>query len=104
MSSLRHDSACADLPVIILSGRALPADVEAGRALGATHLTKPFSPEALVEVGVRPTVIDEGSLAGGQIYRRQPANFGRPHETLYGYDAEKARALHDAFEVGSTKS
>lgn len=57
------------------------------------------SAEVLVAAGVRPTVIDEGMLAGGQIYRRQPANFGRPHETLYGYDAEKARRLHEAFDA-----
>ena len=40
---LRADLVCADLPVILLSGRALPADVEAGRTLRATYLTKPVS-------------------------------------------------------------
>ncbi|TVV73122.1 FAD/NAD(P)-binding oxidoreductase [Sphingomonas solaris] len=59
--------------------------------------------ETLVAAGLRPMVIDEGMLSGGQIYRRQPANFGRPHETLYGYDAEKARSLHDAFEAIRTQ-
>jgi NADPH-dependent 2,4-dienoyl-CoA reductase/sulfur reductase-like enzyme len=55
--------------------------------------------EALVAAGLRPIVIDEGQLSGGQIYRRQPANFTRRHEALYGADAGKARALHDAFDT-----
>ena len=55
--------------------------------------------EALVVAGLRPIVIDEGQRSGGQIYRRQPANFTRRHEALYGADAGKARALHDAFDT-----
>ena len=38
--------------------------------------------EALVEAGLRPTVIDEGRRDGGQIYRRQPEGFSRSYETL----------------------
>ena len=49
VASLREDLARADLPVILLSGRALPADVEAGRSLQATYLTKPVSLAALTE-------------------------------------------------------
>lgn len=41
LARLREDPSCADLPVIFLSGRVEPADIEAGRALGATYLTKP---------------------------------------------------------------
>lgn len=38
----------ADLPVILLTARALEADVEAGAAAGANaYLTKPFSPQDL---------------------------------------------------------
>ena len=33
---------------------------------------------ALVEAGVRPIVVNEGSRDGGQIYRRQPDGFTRP--------------------------
>ena len=43
VGSLRADPACAELPVIFLSGRALPGDVEAGRAMGGAYLTKPFT-------------------------------------------------------------
>src|SRR4051812_13475707 len=45
---------------------------------------------ALVEAGIRPIVIDEGSRDGGQIYRRQPAGFTRPYQKLYGSEAAKA--------------
>jgi CheY-like chemotaxis protein len=47
VSSLREDPESADLPVVFLSGRALPGDVAAGEALGASYLTKPASLEAL---------------------------------------------------------
>lgn len=55
--------------------------------------------EALVAAGLRPIVIDEGPLSGGQIYRRQPTNFTRKYEALYGADADKAHALHNAFDT-----
>lgn len=37
-----------DLPAIFLSARVQPEDIEAGRALGAAYLTKPFSGVALL--------------------------------------------------------
>jgi NADPH-dependent 2,4-dienoyl-CoA reductase/sulfur reductase-like enzyme len=43
-------------------------------------------------------VIDEAQRAGGQIYRRQPENFTRSPKKLYGFDASKAVAVHDAFD------
>ncbi len=43
VNALRQHPSCADLPVIFLSGRALPGDVSAGRSLGATYLAKPCS-------------------------------------------------------------
>jgi CheY-like chemotaxis protein/HPt (histidine-containing phosphotransfer) domain-containing protein len=48
VAALRREPACADLSVIFLSGRALPGDVDAGRAMGATYLTKPLSVPALL--------------------------------------------------------
>lgn len=54
--------------------------------------------ETLAAAGLRPTVIDEGARAGGQIYRRPPDNFTRPPATLYGSQAGKAVALHTAFD------
>jgi NADPH-dependent 2,4-dienoyl-CoA reductase/sulfur reductase-like enzyme len=53
--------------------------------------------EAFVAAGLRPVAIDEGDAAGGQIYRRAPAGFARSYRTLYGFEAAKARRLHDAF-------
>ena len=55
--------------------------------------------ERLARAGLRPIVIDEASAAGGQIYRRQPANFRREAKQLYGFEAAKARALHQAFDT-----
>ncbi len=54
--------------------------------------------QALVAAGLRPAVVDEGLCSGGQIYRRQPANFKRPYEALYGFEAKKARAVHTTFD------
>lgn len=55
--------------------------------------------EAVVKAGLRPIVIDEARRAGGQIYRRQPDNFTRPYEKLYGTEAGRAKALHDSFDA-----
>jgi NADPH-dependent 2,4-dienoyl-CoA reductase/sulfur reductase-like enzyme len=54
--------------------------------------------EALCAAGIRPTVIDEGRRDGGQIYRRQPANFTRSYDTLYGSEAARAQSLHGSFD------
>lgn len=52
----------------------------------------------LVQAGLRPVVIDEGARRGGQIYRRQPDNFTRSADVLYGTEATKARAVHETFD------
>lgn len=52
--------------------------------------------QALVAHGVRPVVVDEAPRWGGQIYRQPPAGFTRPKETLYGFEAGRADALHGA--------
>lgn len=55
--------------------------------------------QTLVAHGVRPVVVDEAPRAGGQIYRRPPANFRRPAQTLYGFEASRATAVHTAFDT-----
>ena len=55
--------------------------------------------EALVAAGLRPTVVDESRRDGGQIYRRQPDNFTRPYNKLYGTEADKAQSLHTSFDA-----
>ncbi|MFZ2997928.1 FAD-dependent oxidoreductase [Sphingobium sp.] len=55
--------------------------------------------QACVQAGVRPIVIDEGRRDGGQIYRRQPDHFTRPYAKLYGTEAPRAQALHEAFDA-----
>jgi hydrogen cyanide synthase HcnB len=49
--------------------------------------------------GLRPVLIDEAARVGGQIYRRQPAQFGRSSRTLYGFESGRADALHRSFDA-----
>lgn len=53
----------------------------------------------LVAAGLRPIVVDEAPRSGGQIYRQPPSGFVRPYKVLYGFEAAKARRLHDAFDA-----
>jgi NADPH-dependent 2,4-dienoyl-CoA reductase/sulfur reductase-like enzyme len=55
--------------------------------------------QTLVAHGLRPVVVDESSRSGGQIYRRPPSNFLRTATTLYGWEAGRATALHQAFDA-----
>jgi DNA-binding response OmpR family regulator len=48
LPELRSRTGRDDLPAIFLSARIQPQDIEAGRALGATYLTKPFVATALL--------------------------------------------------------
>lgn len=57
----------------------------------------------LTEAGLRPTVVDEGARAGGQIYRRPPPEIRRPPAALYGSEAGKAQALHAAFDAAAAR-
>ncbi|MCI3206909.1 MULTISPECIES: FAD/NAD(P)-binding oxidoreductase [Pandoraea] len=54
--------------------------------------------QTLVAAGVRPIVLDENMRWGGQIYRQPPADagFARSKQTLYGFEAAKADAVHNA--------
>jgi CheY-like chemotaxis protein len=47
VDAIRERASVATLPVIFLSARVDPLDIESGRALGATYLTKPFVARAL---------------------------------------------------------
>ncbi|MEO7354198.1 MAG: response regulator [Gemmatimonadales bacterium] len=48
LGMVRQHVGRADLPAVFLSGKMLPDDIAAGRALGATYLTKPFVANALL--------------------------------------------------------
>jgi hydrogen cyanide synthase HcnB len=52
--------------------------------------------QTLVAHGVRPVLIDEAPRSGGQIYRQPPPGFSRPKSALYGFEADRADAVHDA--------
>jgi NADPH-dependent 2,4-dienoyl-CoA reductase/sulfur reductase-like enzyme len=70
-------------PVIVIVG-AGPAGIRAAAALARHRL---------------PVVlIDEAPKGGGQIYRQAPDSFRRPYSTRYGFEAEKAHALHRTIE------
>lgn len=59
--------------------------------------------QALVAHGLRPVIVDEGATFGGQIYRRQPAGFGRAASALYGFEAARARSVHGAMTALASK-
>jgi CheY-like chemotaxis protein len=48
LAKLRQRPGAEQLPAVFLSARVQPRDIEAGRALGATYLTKPFVASALL--------------------------------------------------------
>jgi NADPH-dependent 2,4-dienoyl-CoA reductase/sulfur reductase-like enzyme len=50
--------------------------------------------QALVAGGLRPVLIDESPKPGGQIYRQTPDGMSRSHKALYGFERDKARAVH----------
>jgi len=47
LSTIRQDPDLRRVPAVFLSGRVLESDIEAGRALDATYLTKPLVLSAL---------------------------------------------------------
>ena len=57
---MRGLDGCEELPAIFLSGRVEPEDVQAGRALNATYLTKPFSAVALCKAVERLSPVEAG--------------------------------------------
>lgn len=52
--------------------------------------------QTLVRFGLRPVVIDESSIWGGQIYRQQPLIFKRSSKELYGFESGRADSVHQA--------
>lgn len=54
--------------------------------------------QTLVAHGVYPVLLDEALRGGGQIYRRQPANFKRSLAKLYGFEAHKAQSIHQTID------
>jgi CheY-like chemotaxis protein len=53
LPALRSRDGLAELPAIFLSARVQPSDIDAGKALNAAYLTKPFSGVALVNAVAR---------------------------------------------------
>jgi CheY-like chemotaxis protein len=63
LAKLRQRPGAETLPAVFLSARVQPQDVEAGRALGATYLTKPFVASALIAAVDK--ALDEARTAAG---------------------------------------
>jgi CheY-like chemotaxis protein len=63
LSRLRQEPASSHLPAVFLSGRVQDADIAAGRALGATYLTKPVVISALLAAIDAALLVDQ-PLAG----------------------------------------
>jgi NADPH-dependent 2,4-dienoyl-CoA reductase/sulfur reductase-like enzyme len=57
--------------------------------------------QCLLAHGLRPAWIDEALRPGGQIYRRPPPALQRPARALYGFEAGKARRLHEAGDAAA---
>nr|WP_314570490.1 FAD/NAD(P)-binding oxidoreductase [uncultured Pseudomonas sp.] len=55
--------------------------------------------QTLAAHGLRPCLVDEAQQGGGQVYRRAPGNFQRPASQLYGFEARKAGAVHQALDA-----
>lgn len=55
--------------------------------------------QTLAAHGLRPCLVDEAPQGGGQVYRRAPGNFQRPASQLYGFEARKAGAVHQALDA-----
>jgi CheY-like chemotaxis protein len=66
LERIRADDRLADLPVVVVSGRAQDADRDRGLALGAdAYLGKPFEPNDLVALVARLARQGRGGLSAG---------------------------------------
>jgi DNA-binding response OmpR family regulator len=89
--ALRKRADLRELPAIFLSARILPSDIAAGRALGASYLTKPFVAPALmaaVTTALSPAGQSEAPLAEPEPDRRAVA--GADPALLRVADARRA--------------
>jgi DNA-binding response OmpR family regulator len=60
LPAMRAMDGLDQLPAIFLSGRVEQDDVEAGRAMGAPYLTKPFSANALTRTIQKLAPVESG--------------------------------------------
>lgn len=60
LPALRSLAGLEELPAVFLSGRVEACDVDAGRAMGAIYLTKPFSAVALTRAVDRSVPVSAG--------------------------------------------
>lgn len=65
LAALRAGPGLAQLPAVFLTARVQEADVQRGRALGATYLTKPFVAAALLTAVQRLLDSERDGAEGG---------------------------------------
>jgi CheY-like chemotaxis protein len=65
LAQLRQRPGAEQLPAVFLSARVQPQDIEAGRALGAAYLTKPFVASALLAAVDRALGSTPAPIPGG---------------------------------------
>lgn len=61
LQELRAREGMGELPVVFLSAKVQEEDIEAGRSLGATYLTKPFVATALLDAVEKALPTSEAS-------------------------------------------
>jgi CheY-like chemotaxis protein len=61
LQQLRGREGMSELPVVFLSAKVQDEDIEAGRELGATYLTKPFVATALLDAVAKAVPAADGS-------------------------------------------
>lgn len=59
--------------------------------------------QTLLAHGIKACLIDESLRGGGQIYRRQPENFARTPQQLYGFESAKAESVHRTIDQLATQ-
>jgi DNA-binding response OmpR family regulator len=74
------------LPAVFLSGRVTAADIESGRSLGATYLTKPFVASALL--AVVDHLLDDAALALCVSLEERMAESGESNQPMVLSDDE----------------
>jgi CheY-like chemotaxis protein len=95
LAALRTRADLRELPAVFLSARILPSDIAAGRALGASYLTKPFVAPALmaaVAAALGQTVAEPASQWEAPFADAEPEIAGAFTDPSLLRDADARRA------------
>src|SRR3954447_2268611 len=91
LAALRTRADLRTLPAVFLSARILPSDIAAGRALGASYLTKPFvAPALMAAVTTALSPADQRDAAVAEAEPDGPGFAGADPALLRVADARRA--------------